>query len=320
MKALRLQNNDFVQVAGPDSKTFLQGQVSCNMDRLSPTQSLMGVLCNLKGRVIADFRAIEVAGNVWLQTETGMGQRLIDVLAKYAVFSKVEISLLDSVGPTVGVLIDQESDALSNLLGPLPAEENLASVGDNFALVRLPSGLQSSENRYQIFCLDRATDSITAKLMEIAETASESEWQRAEMQAGIIHVQAEDSEEFTPQLLNYDLSGVIDFKKGCYTGQEIVARMFYRSTAKKRLYLLSCSTPINPDDELIYWEKGKENRANILRFANSGDSKAPALILAVIGTEADSADTPPQLSAGKEETHSNNLDSSLKFLTLPYTE
>lgn len=322
MKALRLHNNDFVQVAGPDCKKFLQGQVSCNMDLLSPTQSLTGVLCNLKGRVIADFRAIEVADNVWLQTEAGMGQRLIDVLAKYAVFSKVEITMLNAISSVIGVQSAPDSSALRELLGPLPTENNSAIASDALAVIRLPMGVNTTADRFEIIGISPDADTVVNSLIEQAGSISEAEWQRLDIEAGVIHVRVEDSEEFTPQLLNYDLSGVIDFKKGCYTGQEIVARMFYRSTAKKRLYLLSSPLPVSADDAIVYWEKNKESRAKVLRFSNHTHLESPTLILAIIGTEAENADSPPQLSssiAGKTGSPSNNADSSLQFLTLPYT-
>ena len=76
-------------------------------------------------------------------------------------------------------------------------------------------------------------------------------WLRADIEAGIVHVTPNLSEEFTPQLLNYDLSGLIDFKKGCYTGQEIVARMFYRGTAKRRLQLASSSQSISESSKVV---------------------------------------------------------------------
>jgi folate-binding protein YgfZ len=80
--------------------------------------------------------------------------------------------------------------------------------------------------------------------------AKQDEWIRFEILSGVIHITPTLSEEYTPAQLNYDISGVVDFKKGCYTGQEIVARMFYRSTPKKRLYPLSADTQLAPEAEV----------------------------------------------------------------------
>src|SRR5690606_37340504 len=104
------------------------------------------------------------------------------------------------------------------------------------AVIRLPS---KNPARF-IALVDNRIDSGTAmaqihkRLPELPAQA----WQLAEIRDGIVHINPEQSEIYTPQLLNYDTNGIIDFKKGCYTGQEVVARMHYRAEAKRRLYHL----------------------------------------------------------------------------------
>jgi folate-binding protein YgfZ len=75
-----------------------------------------------------------------------------------------------------------------------------------------------------------------ASSVGVGTREDESSWRLADIRSGIAHIRPGQQELYTPQLLNYDVSGVIDFKKGCYTGQEVVARMYYRAEAKKRLY------------------------------------------------------------------------------------
>lgn len=327
MKALQLSHNDFVQVVGPDSKKFLQGQVSCNMDLLSHDKSLSGVLCNLKGRVIADFRAIQAGDSVWLQTETGMGQRLIDVLAKYVVFSKAEVSLISMSGKVIGLFGEEANELFIGLLGDLPLDTNAATCREDCIVIRLPSAL----TRYQIISLNEKGDALSANVLEQADPATEAEWEMLDIEMGIVHIHQQDSEQFTPQLLNYDISGVIDFKKGCYTGQEIVARMFYRSTAKKRLSLLSSPIKASATDTITYSESDTEKTAGILRLANSSGTSEESLILAILGTEAINSESPPRLSQASNSDSIDlatdpaadltiNNESFLKFLTLPYTE
>lgn len=328
MKALPLSHNDFVQVIGPDSKKFLQGQVSCNMDLLSPEKSLNGVLCNLKGRVIADFRAIQAGDAIWLQTETGMGPQLIDVLAKYIVFSKAEVSLMSLAGRVLGLFGENEDTSIASLLGNLPPqtlpdEANAAICREDCIIIRLPS----TQQRYQVVSRNEQGQTLLTKVLAQAQTATEIEWELLDIEMGIVHIHQQESERFTPQLLNYDLSGVIDFKKGCYTGQEIVARMFYRSTAKKRLYLLSSSTEVSATDSVIYTEAGVAKTAEVLRLSGALGSPVKTLILAILGTQAVDSDSPPRLSRASKEgvtapltAPTINSESLLKFLTLPYTE
>jgi folate-binding protein YgfZ len=327
MKALPLSHNDFVQVIGPDSKKFLQGQVSCNMDLLSADKSLSGVLCNLKGRAIADFRAIQAGDAIWLQTETGMGQPLINVLAKYIVFSKAEISLVSQAGKVIGLFGEDENESLAGLFGKLPMPDNSAVCREDYIAVRLPA----RQSRYQIVSLNEKGETLLTKTLEQMEPATLAEWEMLDIEMGIVHIHQDDSEQYTPQLLNYDISGAIDFKKGCYTGQEIVARMFYRSTAKKRLYLLSSPIKINATDTISYSEAGVEKTADILRFANNSDSSGTSLILAILGTQAIDSESAPRLThtstAGSVDSFIDpttaptiNSESFLNFLTLPYTK
>ncbi|MFT7472635.1 MAG: folate-binding protein YgfZ, partial [Kiritimatiellia bacterium] len=120
-----------------------------------------------------------------------------------------------------------------------------------------------------------------------------------------LHVTPKLSEEFTPQLLNYDLSGLIDFKKGCYTGQEIVARMFYRGTAKRRLQLASSSHSIGESSKVVAGEGSGED---ILAFSNTGGTDP--LLLAVLPVQvADSAE---------RITLSDNAESDVCIRALPY--
>jgi folate-binding protein YgfZ len=85
-------------------------------------------------------------------------------------------------------------------------------------------------------------------LQPLLEPVPESMWTAADIRTGQAHPDLSQSEVFTPQLLNYDINGAIDFKKGCYTGQEIVARMFYKSDAKRRLYYMNSETVPGSDE------------------------------------------------------------------------
>ena len=91
-----LQNYEFIRISGVDRISFLQGQLSCNTELLCAERSLTGALCNLKGRVIADFRLVEHNEDIIMQCAAGMAVKIHATLSKYAVFSKVELSQLQS--------------------------------------------------------------------------------------------------------------------------------------------------------------------------------------------------------------------------------
>ena len=277
MYVVDLSQHEFVRVSGPDSEKFLQGQLSCDMNQLGPDNSLRGALCNLKGRVIADFRVVREGEDYLLQTGPGMAQRVIDVLSKYAVFSRVSLARDTEFSAVVGLLGDDCGEVMGEHFPHLPeADDALVSAG-GAVLVKLPGSLA----RYEFWSRSQAlTDALSGSPADMAD------WHQEDCLAGIVHTTPDSSEQYTPQLLNYDISGVINFRKGCYTGQEVVARMYYRAQAKKRLYLLRAERALEADAVIRQrWEQ-QDQVAEVLSIANGGRI-APErhLAMAVLSTE-----------------------------------
>ena len=241
-----LEHYRFIRASGPDTKTFLQGQVTCDTSKISPSRSVPGALCNLKGRAIANFRALEVDGDVLLQVSAGLQDKVLAILKKYAVFSKLTLSVEDNF-QAIGlhIPVDAEGDAAQQLMGvSIPADLGAASpLPDGGAILRTELRGRAVIGLEVWGSIERL-DALGAKLSNLGTSGITASWIEAENLSGIAHITEVLSEEYTPALLNYDLSGVVDFKKGCYTGQEIVARMFYRSTPKKRLFALRAQTPL----------------------------------------------------------------------------
>jgi folate-binding protein YgfZ len=302
-----LESYEFIRISGADRISFLQGQLSCNTKLLSAERSLVGALCNLKGRVIADFRLLEIHEDIILQCAAGMADKIYATLSKYAVFSKVELSQLqskDSSAPVAfGIIGEGIVEALSILGLDLPKSNDGVSSSATSTVVRV-SGLSE---RIEIWVHTEAVaEQLLATLKE--EKSDDLEpWLRADIEAGIVHVTPNLSEEFTPQLLNYDLSGLIDFKKGCYTGQEIVARMFYRGTAKRRLQLASSSHSISESSKVVA-RASEDSGKDILAFSNKGG--ADSLLLAVLPVQV--------ADSGKRMTLSDNAESNVCIRALPY--
>ena len=237
MQVCQLRQYEYVLIAGPDSIPFLQGQVTCDMAQLTDQQCLAGALCNLKGRVIGDFLCVHTAEGCLLQISEGNGQKIAETLSKYAVFSQVEVVIHTGPYQTYGIVAD-ECPALHELL-PAPPSLAFQTATSNIATMIKLAG---TPGRFQLWVWDPVTADLVAESLRgltDQQTLTDSRhYDYAETLAGQAHVSAPHSEAFTPQLLNYDLSGVVNFQKGCYTGQEVVARMHYRAEAKKRLFLV----------------------------------------------------------------------------------
>lgn len=295
----------FISVVGPDASKFLQGQLSCNLDQLSPDRSLRGALCNLKGRVIADVRVVQTADGCLLRTSRGLAEVVLKTLSKYAVFSKVKLAVVNDI-LALGVLGNDAEAVIVPLFPRLPVATDSVVPGDGAWLLRCPG----QAPRYELWIQNPET--VANIRAQALLTDDDADWRREDLRAGIVHVDSATTEEFTPQLLNYDISGVIDFKKGCYTGQEVVARMFYRGVAKKRLFLVSSDRPIAEQDVVHQAGDGDTKNYPILAYSNSDKNSAePHLLLAVL--DMDVAENVGRLTLGSA------ADAQLSLLPLDYS-
>ena len=223
---IEIRNYEFVTVTGPDAKAFLQGQVTCDVEKLSKNNALAGAICNLKGRVIADFLLVLDGEDCVLRTQSGMAEIITNTLAKYAIFSKVELSTKTRFTKVLGLMTDEDEAFLTKNIEKLPKNNLDCHISAQAIFVRIPGRDKRlevwvhDEKRFEDWGVDHDSD-------------AEESWSKKDILQGLIHISPQLSEEHTPQALNYDLSGTIDFSKGCYTGQEIIARMYYRGSAKK---------------------------------------------------------------------------------------
>ena len=302
-RIIELSNHEFVRVSGSDAVSFLQGQITANLDNLSADNCVSAALCNLKGRVIADFRVILRDDDCILQTSKGMAGIIISTLAKYAVFSKVEISHeQDIVARGIMMASDQAGPNVDGF-DSFPARSNQCLQNSDALLLKLEcagmdkSGDASKHRADQRFELWQFHNSVCAVENSGAGSPESdlSDWQRGDILSGTVHVDQSISERYTPQLLNYDISGVVDFDKGCYTGQEVVARMHYRGKAKKRLFLLRLKeTGITvPCERTISLGEGFEQTEveilSAVSTAETDNDSTKSLVLAVMATGVSTA-------------------------------
>ena len=298
MNLVSLSNNnsyDYVKISGPDARSFLQGQVTCNLDHLSSESSLRGALCNLKGRVVADFRLLQMEQElIMLQCSSGIGQKIIDILSRYAVFSKVELAVAEGPLAVCGLIGSTLSSELQDLLPALPGEVDEVSSNESALIVREPG----TSPRYQVWCHQQESSSA----LQSHENGDEANWLRGEILAGVVHVTTVTSEVYTPQLLNYDISGAVDFKKGCYTGQEVVARMHYRAKAKKRLYLLQSAQTLDGDSVIATQQEPELPVVELLTVAPAIAEEECNVGLGIVSTELAESANPLLLNGNPDQT------------------
>ncbi|MDM9653110.1 folate-binding protein [Pseudomonas wenzhouensis] len=225
-----LDHEGLLAVRGADAAKFLQGQVTCNLNYLSASQSSLGARCTPKGRMLSSFRIVPVDDGYLL----AMARELIESqqadLQKYAVFSKSRLSDESSAWVRFGL---SGGDAVLNELGlQLGAASDTIARTDSLLAVRL------SDGRAELWAPTEDAQALQAKLAARLPHAPLNDWLLAQIRAGVGQVFGATRERFIPQMINLQALGGVSFKKGCYTGQEIVARMQYLGKLKRRLHRL----------------------------------------------------------------------------------
>jgi folate-binding protein YgfZ len=254
---VNLNHRELLVVSGEDSEQFLQGQLTCDLGALSEPDSCPGCLCDNKGRVLASFTLWKLAGTFYLEMEQGVAAIAEQQLKKYGVFYKSEISINSQSFHRAGLIGADTKDFLQKLFPALPIKLNQIVISNNAgeSYLRL---VDADNQRYELWQNSESGSFIDLDSESNLSEGSKEDWHLLDQRQGLYRLQAGDSGLFTPQELNYDQSGHISFTKGCYTGQEIVARMHYRGKAKKRLYLLKLVAESAPEKQMkISDENGK---------------------------------------------------------------
>jgi len=206
----RLTHYGFLQIVGAKAAEFLQGQLSCNMNDCQDSTPIPGVYCTPKGRVISNFMILRLADDRFLmRLRDDIADTTAEVLRKYGVFSRVTIERPEPAYIALGRIIEND-EAIDEAI-----EGATAIVrGSGYQEVWMPAELGAS----------------------LATSDKADHWRLAMLRAGKVDIGARTSDEFLPNMLGFTRDGSVHFKKGCYTGQEIVARAHYRGAVKRDLY------------------------------------------------------------------------------------
>ncbi|MHC8412587.1 CAF17-like 4Fe-4S cluster assembly/insertion protein YgfZ [Pseudomonas sp. Hz4] len=225
-----LSHEGVLAVRGADASKFLQGQLTCNLDYLSETQASLGARCTQKGRMQSSFRILLEGDGVLMAMATELLEPQLADLKKYAVFSKSKLA--DESAAWVRLGVNQGDAALISLGLELPVETDSVVRSEGLIAIRV------SPDRAELWVAADQADLIRGKLSALLAEGDLNQWLLGQIRAGIGQVMPSTRELFIPQMLNLQAVGGVSFKKGCYTGQEIVARMQYLGKLKRRLYRL----------------------------------------------------------------------------------
>lgn len=287
-----IDSQTILAVTGEDAVKFLQGQCTADLHSLEVGHSTFGAICTNKGRVICNFRALKTEDSVLLRMSADIAQETLDKIKKYAAFFKVEMSVWEI--PSVAVLFQTGA---TNAIPPLDLPKGVYCISD--------------DKIEEFYATPGSAESLLDLLKSQGNPRSESDWYAAQIQAGLVNINICTTEKYLPHQLNLDRSGAISFTKGCYTGQEIVARTEYRGTSKRRIRPVKLFTDIKDPHQIQLQTQGENPRdireIDVLMSAKTANNEI--LVSALLPTD----------QPAKGAFSVNGVDVDYEILALPYS-
>lgn len=226
-----LSDHALLRVHGADASGFLNNQLSNDTRRVDATHSQFAAWCNAKGRIIALMRVFKRNDDYYLLLSADLREAVRERLQRFVLRAKVTIENDDNL-VTLGVSGPQADSSLRAALSDAPATVDGCLTKDDVTLLR-PPGVYP---RYFLVAPIAAARALWNQLTPLAVPVGPQAWTWLDIAAGVPRIDAATSEQFVPQMANLELLNGVDFKKGCYPGQEIVARMHYLGRLKQRMY------------------------------------------------------------------------------------
>jgi folate-binding protein YgfZ len=237
-----LSHLGLLQVEGADAVAFLQGQVTSDIRQLDGSNSHYAGYCTPKGRLLALFLAFARDDRIHLQLNGALLEPVMKRLRMYVLRAKATITDVSADMVRIGLAGEQSAAALGGLFAQVPQQAHQLTTSDHGTLLRLPGPLP----RYELFCDAVQAAEIWTDLAQHFRPVGSAAWDWLEIAAGIPDITPQTQEAFVPQMVNLDALGGISFKKGCYTGQEIVARTHYLGKVKRRTQLAHVDSDAMP--------------------------------------------------------------------------
>ena len=242
---------------GPDAGTFLQGQLTNDVLLLPEGQARFAGYCSAKGRLLASFVALKISQEKYLLIcHQDLLQAMVKRLSMFVMRAKLKISDASALYEIRGLLGETALLACPALKEAAPWHAR--QEGETY-FVKLHNAMNAGAQVQRLIWLGLKGDASSAAFLNQSyPQITEEAWQLAEVLSGISMVQTATAEAFVPQMLNYESVDGVSFKKGCYPGQEVVARSQFRGTLKRRAFIVSCPAPLHVGQEIFSSEDAEQ--------------------------------------------------------------
>ena len=294
-----LADTALISFSGEDAVSFLHAQLTSDVAGLPALATQYSGYCSPTGRLLATFLLWRLENEILVALPVSLRESIQTRIARYVLRAKVKVADATSRYALFGIAGGEAASTLQRLLGcAVPLLHQVAAAHESYVatipqarhLVLVPADASETRTRIETAFVRRTTD----------------EWCSLDIAAGIAILGAASQEEYVPQMVNLDLLGGVSFSKGCYPGQEIVARTHYLGRLKQRMYRVGLrgSTELRPGQSLYSAAFGPEQASGAVVYASGGEA------LAVI----------QKASVEAADLHLGALDGPrLEILPLPYS-
>jgi folate-binding protein YgfZ len=301
-----LSHTGLIIIRGEDTEQFLQGQFTNDIRKVDDTHAQISGYCSPKGRLLSNFLIFKRSDSYFLRLPGALVEDTIKRLKMFVLMAKVTIENASDGQIHIGYCGPNAAKELAEIFTEIPQDDLATVQSDDVTLIKLP-GINP---RFEILApLDRMKKIWTALNVHAAPVGAEV-WSWLTIQNGLPLITPETVDAFVPQMVNMHIINGISFKKGCYTGQEIVARMHYLGKLKRRMYLAHVDTDTRPQEgESVYASisKSAQGTGKIVNVSPAPDGGFD--LLAVIEISS--------VEAG--EIHLGDVSGpTLQFMDLPY--
>ncbi len=238
---LRLTDWGVIRAQGADAATFLHSQLTQDIEHLDAGVARLAGYCSAKGRLLASLVVWrEDAQSLLLACSADVVAATLKRLSMFVLRAKCRLSDASGELALYGLA---GSAAQGWLAGNAPAEDWATASVDGATVIRLPA-----VGPWPRWMLVQPATNPAPGLAQV----SADDWRWLETRSGIARISATTSDRFVPQMVNFDLVGGLNFRKGCYPGQEVVARSQYRGTLKRRAALFDADVDLAPGQEVFH--------------------------------------------------------------------
>ena len=298
-----LSHYGVLAASGADARAFLHGQLSCDVEGLADDAAVYGAYCTAKGRVLANFLLWAEAGTFFMLLPRSLASGIRRRLQLFVLRSKVTLEDRGETLAVLGTAGPAAPGAIAGLLGTAPAAPLAVARGSDATVIAIDGA------RFVLVAPVAQAPAIWDRLAGPLTPVGAPCWQWLEIANGLPWITTATQDQFVPQMANLELIGGVNFRKGCYPGQEIVARMQYLGKPKRRLFLAHVDAEASPapGESLVAEGAGEQSAGTVVNAAPAPDGGFD--LLAVVQTaSADTATVRLGSPAGP----------ALRFRPLPY--